>query len=134
MRASPQNLARALNAGRVALGASLVFAPRLTARPWLGLDAAREPTTVVARAHGFRDAVLGAIALQAVGSPGAGARHLRTLAVVDLVDIAVTWAGRRSLPRTSVPVIALLAGPAAAAQLWAAARLDMDSEVAGPSA
>jgi hypothetical protein len=70
-----------------------------------------------------RDATLGAIALQAIGSPASGARCLRALAVVDLVDIAATWGGRRSLPRTSVPLIALLAAPAAALQLWAAGRL-----------
>ncbi|MEA2190865.1 MAG: hypothetical protein QOI73_986, partial [Solirubrobacteraceae bacterium] len=41
MPMSPRSLARGLNAGRIVLGASLVLAPRLTARPWLGRDARR---------------------------------------------------------------------------------------------
>jgi hypothetical protein len=117
---SLRDVARGLNLGRAALGASMAVMPRQVARPWIGRDAGRPATAAVVRAHGIRDALLGVLALRAIDGADDGPRLLRALAVVDAVDLAVTYAARRALPRTSVPLIAALAGAAVAGQLCAA--------------
>ena len=120
---SPRDAARALNAARIALGLSLVLAPRLTARTWIGDDAARPGTRVVLRAHGTRDALLGALALHTVDAPQLGPRYQATLAICDAVDFAATVAARRSLPRVGAILVAAMAATGVAGQLWVAERL-----------
>lgn len=119
---SPREVARVLNVGRIALGLSLVAAPRLTARPWLGSDAARPGTRAALRAQGIRDAVLGGLALHTLDAPQAGPRYQAALAVCDAVDLGATVAARRSLPSTGV-LVGLLAATGVAGQLWVAAKL-----------
>ena len=80
----PRDVARALNIGRIALGLSLVLAPRRTGRVWIGADADRPGTGVVLRAHGIRDALLGALALHTLDAPQVGPRYQATLAVFTL--------------------------------------------------
>jgi hypothetical protein len=93
-----RSAARALAAGRVALGAGLVLAPVALGKPWLG-DVARAPGGKVAlRALGVRDVMLGGIALHVAGRGGVASRALQTNAVADLVDLGVTLAARRALP------------------------------------
>jgi hypothetical protein len=120
---SPRDVARALNVGRIALGLSLVLAPRLTARSWIGDDAARPGTRVVLRAHGIRDALLGALALHTLDAPQVGPRYQATLAVCDAVDFGATVAARRSLPRAGAVLVAAMAAVGVAGQLWVAERL-----------
>jgi hypothetical protein len=131
---SPRDAARALNAGRIALGLSLVLAPRLTARTWIGDDAERPGTRVVLRAHGIRDALLGALALHTVDAPQVGPRYQATLAVVDAVDFAATVAARRSLPRAGAVLVAAMAAAGVAGQLWVAERLRAAAPEDGDSA
>ena len=58
----PRDAARVYGAGRVAIGAALVVAPRLLGRIWLGAPAATPAGAVALRALGVRDVVLGGIA------------------------------------------------------------------------
>ncbi|HVL30956.1 MAG TPA: hypothetical protein VM299_01865 [Solirubrobacteraceae bacterium] len=126
----PRDVARALNIGRIALGTCLVLAPRRTARAWLGRDADRPGTAVVARAHGVRDAVVGAIALHTLDSEQVGPRCQRVLAICDAVDFGATLAARRQLPR-SASLVAALAAAGVAGQLWVAGRLGSAEPAAG---
>jgi hypothetical protein len=119
---SPREYARVLNVGRIALGLGLLLAPRLTARAWIGADAGRPGTAVVARAHGVRDAVVGVIALQTLDDPLYGPRFQRLAGLCDAVDLGATLAGRRSLPPTGI-LVGLLAAVGLAGQLWVAAEL-----------
>jgi hypothetical protein len=119
---SPREYARVLNVGRIALGLSLLLAPRLSARAWIGADAARPGTAAVARAHGIRDAVLGVIALQTIDDPLYGPRCQRLAGLCDAVDLGATVAARRSLPPTGI-LVGLLAAVGLAGQLWVAAEL-----------
>jgi hypothetical protein len=119
---SPREYARVLNVGRIALGLSLLLAPRLSARAWIGADAARPGTAAVARAHGVRDAVLGVIALQTIDDPLYGPRCQRLAGLCDAVDLGATVAARRSLPPTGA-LVGLLAAAGLVGQLWVAAEL-----------
>jgi hypothetical protein len=119
----PRDVARALNIGRIALGLSLVLAPRRTGRVWIGADADRPGTGVVLRAHGIRDALLGALALHTLDAPQVGPRYQATLAVCDGVDLGATLAARRSLPWTGTVLVSAMAATGLAGQLWVAQRL-----------
>jgi len=119
-----RDVARVTNAGRIALGAALVLAPRRTARAWIGASADAAGVTAMARALGIRDAVLGAIALHTIDNPQVAPRWQRTLSLCDGVDLVATLAARRGLPRFGVASVAVLAGAAVGAQLWAAGQLD----------
>jgi hypothetical protein len=125
---APRDAARALNVARIALGLGLVLAPRLAARAWIGDDAARPGTRVVLRAHGIRDALLGALALHTVDAPQVGPRYQAALAVADAVDFAATVAARRSLPRAGAVLVAAMAAAGVAGQLWVAQRLRAAAE------
>ena len=129
---SPRDVARVLAAGRIAIGAGLVAAPRLTIGLWVGREAASARVAPVGRALGIREVVLGAMALHTLGSPPVARRWLRTLALCDVVDLAATIAARRELPAPSVALIALLASAAAGGQLWAAGAL-ADQPAAQPA-
>ena len=119
-----RDAARLLAAGRVAIGAALLVAPRLSLGVWIGRDAAAGAVSAPARALGIREVMLGTMALHVVDEPDVGSGLLRTLAVCDAVDLLATVAVRRSLPPAGIATIAAMAATAAAGQLWAAARLD----------
>jgi hypothetical protein len=118
-----RDVARVTNAVRMALGAALVLAPRRTARAWIGGSADAAGVTAMARALGIRDTVLGAIALHTIDNPQVGPRWQRMLSLCDGVDLVATLAARRGLPRFGVASVAVMAGAAAGAQLWAAGQL-----------
>jgi hypothetical protein len=109
---TPRALLTQLSAGRIALGASLIAAPRIVAGMWLGEDGRRPAVGVLGRGFGARDLVLGAGTLGAMRS----GRGLRTWVlaglVADATDLGATIAGRDHLPRASVPMLAGLAGGA----------------------
>ena len=117
---SPRELARDIQTGRIAVGALLVLAPRLASRGWLGEDAERPGTQLVARAMGVRDVVLGGLALHTLDHPNVAPRWLRTLAAVDAVDLLATLAARKALPRTGAALVIAMATVGVAGQLWAA--------------
>jgi hypothetical protein len=131
---APRDVARVLNVGRIALGLSLVVAPRRAARGWIGADADRPGTQVVARAHGIRDALVGAIALHTLENAQVAPRYQATLAICDAVDLGATIAARRSLPRTGVVLVGGMAAAGLVGQLWVAAKLRASAPALQPSA
>ena len=125
---SGRDVARMVGAGRIAAGATLVIAPRLVTRAWLGADGDTAGAAVLARAMGIRDAVIGAIALHTLDNPQVGPRWQRTAALIDGVDLAATLAARRQVPATGVALAAVVASGAIVAELWAAGRLKAIAE------
>src|SRR5687768_16472069 len=121
-------------AGRVAIGAGLLVAPRLSLGMWIGSEAASGAVSAPARALGIREVVLSGLALHVVDRPRVGGRMLRALAVCDAVDLVATLAVRRSLSPAALATISAMALPAAAGQLWAAAQLDAASAADAPAA
>lgn len=120
---SPRDVARILAAGRIAIGAGLLAAPRPTVATWIGRDAAGGAVAPLGRALGAREVVLGVIALHALDRPQVGSRWLRTLAACDAVDLAATLAARRALPASGHALVVAMASVGAAGQLWAARAL-----------
>lgn len=112
-----------LAAGRIAIGAALLAAPRLSLGMWIGRDAAAGAVAPVGRALGIRELVLGGMLLHTIDRPQVGARWLRAVAACDGVDLLATIAARRALPGHGRPLIVAMAGSAAASQLWAAREL-----------
>lgn len=128
---SARDLARVLAAARVAIGAGLLVAPKLSLGMWIGRDAATGAVAAPGRALGVREVVLGGMALHVVDAPRVGPRMLRTLAICDVVDLLATLAARRSLSAPAVAAVTAMALPAAAGQLWAASRLDAAPDQVG---
>jgi hypothetical protein len=125
-----RDVARVLAFGRIAIGAGLLAAPRLTTSMWLGRDAASPAVAPLGRALGVREVVLGAMALHVLDRPEVAQRWLRALSACDVVDLAATVATRRALPAPGVMLVGALASAGAAGQLWAAARLAGAAEAA----
>jgi hypothetical protein len=121
---SARDLARVLAAGRIAIGAGLLAAPRFSLGMWIGGGPADRAVAPVGRALGAREIVLGAMALHVLDTPGAGPGLLRTLAACDAVDLLATLAAGRALPVPGRVLVAAMASAGAAGQAWAAARLD----------
>jgi hypothetical protein len=119
----PRDVARAYGGGRVALGAALLFAPRLLGRVWLGRAAAGPAGSVAMRALGARDLALGAIALHTLDHPEVAPRWQRTCAAMDAVDLAATAAARPGLPRGGSALVMAIAGVGAATGAWLGAAL-----------
>jgi hypothetical protein len=114
----PRDVARAYGAGRVALGAALLVAPRALGRVWLGRAAAGPAGSVAMRALGVRDLVLGAIALHTLDHPDVAPRWQRTCAAVDAVDLVATAAARPGLPRVGSTLVMATAVAGAATGAW----------------
>jgi hypothetical protein len=119
MGAQAQTAARALAAGRVVVGASLLAAPGLAAQ-WAGEDARAPGAQLITRALGARDAALGLGTLAAAGEAAQFRRWVLLSSVADAADFAATLAGPRSPARTLVIALAAAAtitGLAAAADV-----------------
>lgn len=110
---TPVNLARAIGAGRIAIGLGLVAAPSALGRQWLGDAGATPATQAVLRAMGIRDALIGMAQVHTATDPERGHRWARTSAIADVTDLAATLAVRRSLPASGVRGTVALAGSAA---------------------
>ena len=117
-------LLRMLSAGRIAVGSALLAAPRPAARGWIGEGADAPGVTVLTRALGIRDLVLGAGTLRALGSGDPVRSWAQLGAVCDAVDLAATVLAVRHVGlRRALPVM-VVAGGAAAAGWTAADRVD----------
>lgn len=105
-----RDLALANARGRMAIGAMLALAPRLAGPMWIGGDADRRATRVLARGLGGRDVALGlgiAIALDR-GAPVRG--WLEGAALADGVDFVATLLAGDSIPQSKRRTVALIAG------------------------
>jgi hypothetical protein len=115
----PKAVAAGLGAFRIAVGTSLLVAPRLAQRVWLG-PGRRAPR--VAAALAARDLLVGALTLRAVVRDEPVAQWLRVGAAVDAADgIGHVLAGAR-LPTGRRVVVPGGALGAAALGWWAGAR------------
>jgi hypothetical protein len=111
--------AAAVAAGRIGLGVAALVRPSVPARPWVGASADELGAQVFGRALGARDLALGLGALAAArdaspGSQSVGAWYAAG-ALSDALDVAVTVAAWRRLPRATRWLVAASAGGAAVA-------------------
>jgi len=119
-----RTLTRAHALGRVALGAGLALAPRLTAGPWLGRDARRPAAQVPIRALGARDLAIGLGTVYAVAQ-GHGVRPwLGAGVIADATDLVATLRVRDRLPAAGVVTVALMAGGSVLLELWLGSQAD----------
>ncbi len=114
VRVDPKAAARALNVGRIVIGAGALVAPRAAAL-WLGRDAARDGATVMTRATGARDVLLGGMVLHTLDHPEVAPRWLASTGAIDLVDALSAAAVVRSLPGGRGPAGIAFAGAAGVA-------------------
>jgi hypothetical protein len=109
--------ARAVAAGRVALGLAALAWPSVPARPWVGAAADDLAARVFGRALGARDLALGLGALTALqrpaAEPGAARAWVAAGALSDALDVAASLSSWRELPRGSRWLVAASAGGAA---------------------
>jgi hypothetical protein len=116
--------ARAVAAGRVALGLAALAWPSVPARPWVGAAADDLAAQVFGRALGARDLALGLGALSALrgpaAEPGAARAWVAAGALSDALDVAASLASWRELPPGSRWLVAGSAGGAALAGAAAA--------------
>jgi hypothetical protein len=111
--------ARAVAAGRVALGLTALVWPSVPARPWVGGAADDVAARVFGRALGARDLALGLGALAALQGPAAGA-------LSDALDVVASVSSWRELPRTGRWLVVASAGGAALAGAAGALALRAD--------
>jgi hypothetical protein len=107
--------ARAVAAGRVALGLTALVWPTVPARPWVGTTEDDLTARVFGRALGGRDVALGLGALAALeGSGGGASTWVAAGALSDALDVAASLASWRELPRLTRWLVLGSAGGAAA--------------------
>ena len=113
--------ARAVAAGRVALGLTALVWPSVPARPWVGGAADELGARVFGRALGARDLALGLGALAALQGPATGAGSASAWvaagALSDALDVVASVSSWRELPRTGRWLVVASAGGAAAPRL-----------------
>jgi hypothetical protein len=111
--------ATAVAVGRVGLGVAALVWPSVPARPWVGASADELGAQVFGRALGARDLALGLGALAAAREASSGSRPAGAWyaagALSDALDVAVTVAAWRRLPRATRWLVAASAGGAAVA-------------------
>jgi hypothetical protein len=106
--------------GRIAVGAALILTPKLVLRPWIGEVANKTGARVLGAGFGARDIVVGAGAIHALSTGGPVRPWLLGGAFADAVDLAATFAARRSLPAPGAAATCVLAATGVAAGLWTA--------------
>jgi hypothetical protein len=103
-----QERTRAMAIGRIALGASFVFAPGMALRAWPGHDEGRGPVDrLLARSVGVRDIALGVGTLLAVQHDAPVRGWLEASMLADAGDAAAIVLGFRHLP--TMRAVAMLA-------------------------
>lgn len=122
-----RNILRALGGIRLGVGASLVSAPRLAGKIWIGAEAGGPGTRVFARTLGARDVALGATLLSTSTTDLRAASALARLGVyADIADAVATILAVRNLEghrRWLMPLIAT-AVAAAGAVVWTVAEAE----------
>jgi hypothetical protein len=118
----PRTIAIQQAAGRIVLGTALAVAPGIAARGWIGSDASRPATQVVAVGMGARDLAIG-LGVAGALRAGRGARPWLLAGVVaDAADLAATLRARDALPAIGVVGVSALAAGSAAVGVWLAQR------------
>jgi hypothetical protein len=113
-----------LAVGRALLGLVILAAPERVVAGWLGSQNARQPAVKdLARGMAARDIALGLATIRTLEDPVIGPRVQAACAAVDGIDALATVLARRHLPRRGVLGTVAVAGAAAAAGGYLAARL-----------
>jgi hypothetical protein len=110
--------------GRAVVGAALIVAPRALTAGWIGKDANRAPVTVLARAVGARDSVLGLGLLRSLSDPEAAKPWIAAGLVADAVDLGATLAARDNLPDQGAVAVSVIAAGSALLGAWLLSALD----------
>ena len=110
--------------GRALVGAALIVAPGATTTGWIGKDARRAPVTVLVRALGVRDSVLGLGVLRTLGDPEAAKPWVAAGLVADAVDLGTTLAARDHLPKQGAVAVAVVAAGSVVLGGWLLSALD----------
>jgi hypothetical protein len=100
-------LARFTALSRLLIGSSFLFFPEWAMGPWIGRDASRATSRLLARVVGSRDLVL------AVGTLTAGdslPRWLAAALAADAADVLLTIRARDDLPRAGTALVVAVAG------------------------
>jgi peptide-methionine (R)-S-oxide reductase len=120
----PRAAARTLALGRIAAGLGLIVMPRVVTAAWLGQHGLGTGATVLARAMGARDLVIGAGLLAALerGAPTRG--WLSAGVVADATDLTATIAECDSVPAAGMVSLAAAAGSGIALGAFALAGAD----------
>jgi peptide-methionine (R)-S-oxide reductase len=124
----PRELAIAQARARIAVGITMLLAPALAGRVWLGREAARPATKLIIRGFGGRDLALGlgvVIALDR-GAPVRG--WLEGSALADVGDLVATLLAGDAIPAVGRNGMAVLAGGSAVAAFALSRVLDEPSE------
>ena len=104
-----RELARFTAICRLAIGAGFVAYPPLTMRAWIGSDARRPAATLLARALGVRDLIIGTGTLAQLEDPSALAAWLRGALAADTADLLLTLYGRDAVPPRGRPLVSSIA-------------------------
>jgi hypothetical protein len=104
-----------LSYGRIALGLSLLVAPALTGRTYLGREASRPVVRFILRMFGIRDLVVGALQLAAKGDKDASRKVIVAGIACDSVDALAAYAAKDALPRWGRRLVLVAASSAVAA-------------------
>jgi hypothetical protein len=113
-RAQQPDLVDSLSYGRIALGVSLILAPALTGRSYLGKEASRPVVRFVLRMFGIRDLVLGALQLATKGDKEASRKVMLAGIACDSVDVLAAWSAKDALPRWGRRLVLVAASSAVA--------------------
>lgn len=93
-----RDLARLIGLGRLALGVTMVLAPRKAASAYMGDEMPSYSTAMAIRGLGARDIALGMGLLVALDNDGEVPRWLEAGALADAGDFLSTLANFRELP------------------------------------
>lgn len=112
----------------MAVGAAYVLAPGLAGRIWVGRDADRRGTKVLARAFGARDLALGLGVVIAIdrGTPVRG--WLEASALSDALDFCASLLGGDAVPAANRAGVLALGSGSAAVAAWLARTIDDDDK------
>jgi hypothetical protein len=110
-----RDIALAQARGRMVVGISLMLAPGLTGRRWIGEPAEHPAVKVLTRALGVRDFALGLGATIAIdrGVPARG--WFEAGALCDTVDLVATLVGGAAIPDRARRAVVVIAGASAIA-------------------
>lgn len=119
-RVDPRAVARFIGIARVAIGAGLLAAPRLSAPVWVGRKGLTPAAKLFTRALAARDIAIGA------GTLAGGELRPWVLAgmAADATDLLATILERDDLPPTAIPLVVATAGLGVAAGAYALSGAD----------
>lgn len=124
-KAQARQLVETMAWGRIAIGVTLLVAPTLPLRPWVGRDFAWEPRAkLLARSLGARDLALGIGVILALKHDGPVRGWVEGSGLADAGDCLSTLLAFGTLPKSARWLVLLSAAGAAAGARIAAPSVD----------